>query len=192
MTTATTNGQPRGIPWRIVGWGGAAFLLLLPLVTGAPWEASDYILVAVIFGTVGGIIELTVRKSASVAYRAGVVVALAASVFHIWFTGAVGIIGNESNPGNVLYLGVVVIAILGSIATLGRARGLMWVMAVVAVAELLVPPIAYAGVADPVDAVLRREVFVLGGFFTAMWLLAAWLFRQSAAKADAESTGADG
>ena len=184
MTTATTNGEARGFPWRTIGWGTAAFLLLLPLVTGAPWTLSDYIFVGVIFAIVGGIIELTVRKSASFAYRAGVVVALAASVFHIWFTGAVGIIGNESNPGNLLYLGVVLLAIFGSIASLGRARMLAWVMAIVAVAELLVPPIAYMGVADPVEPVLRTEVFVLGTVFTGMWLLSAWLFRQSGSKGD--------
>ncbi|CAN5160188.1 MAG: hypothetical protein H0X53_02820 [Sphingomonas sp.] len=181
---ATTNGEPRSIPWRMVGWGTAGFLLLLPLVTGAPWTVSDYILVAVIFGTVGGLIELTVRKTASFAYRAGVAIALAASVFHIWFTGAVGIIGNESNPGNVLYLGVVALAIFGSIASLGRARTLARVMVIVAIAEMLVPPIAYAGLADPVDAVLRTEVFVLGTVFTGMWLLSAWLFREAAHKCD--------
>ena len=37
MASRADNGGKRGrIPWRIIGWGTAAFLLVLPLVAGAP------------------------------------------------------------------------------------------------------------------------------------------------------------
>jgi len=55
-----------------------------------------------------------------------------------------------------------------------------WVMSVIAVATVLVPVIAFAAVAEPRSDVLAPEVFGATGFFAAMWLLSAWLFRKAA------------
>lgn len=53
-------------------------------------------------------------------------------------------------------------------------------MVVAAVANLLVPPLALAGIADPVEPVFRPEVPIATVFFAGMWLFSAWLFRRAA------------
>ena len=177
------------LPWRMIGWGTAAFLLLLPLVamqfTGeVNWTVGDFIFAGMMFAIVGGILELAVWRSPKWSYRIAVGLAVASGFLHVWITGAVGIIGSEDTPGTLLYLAVVVVAIFGSILALGRSAGMSWAMLVTAVCEILAPIIAYAYVADPRSDVLRPEVFATGIVFTGMWVVAAALFRSTAEEAE--------
>lgn len=185
MATNAGGDAGPGSAWRAVGWGIAVALLLLPLIAmqftdEVNWTVGDFAFAATMFAAVGGTLELTVRKTRSRAYRAGVAAALAAAFLLIWINGAVGIIGDEGNPGNLPYLGVVLIAIAGAIVTRARAAALARVMTLVAIANLLVPALALAGVADPVEPVFRPEVPIATAFFAGMWLVSAWLFRKAA------------
>jgi hypothetical protein len=189
--TADKGVEGHTIPWRVIGWGGAGFVLLLPLVamqftTEVNWTTSDFIFAGVMFAVTGGIIELAVWRSRKWSYRGAVAIAVASGFLHVWITGAVGIIGSEANPGNLLYLAVVAIAILGSIVALGRPAGMTLAMGIAAIAEILVPFIAYASVADPVIDVLQPEVFGSAVVFAAMWLSSAALFRKAAREENPE------
>lgn len=173
------------LPWRIIGWGAAAFLLLVPLAamqfTGeVNWTLSDFIFAGIMFAIVGGILELAVWRSPKWSYRIAVGLAVASGFLHVWITGAVGIIGSEDNPGNLLYLAVVAIAIFGALVALGRPAGMAWAMLLTAVCEIAAPFIAYAYVADPRSSVLEPEVFAIGIVFTGMWIAASRLFRSAA------------
>ena len=186
MAVTVENGAQRsGFPWRLAGWAVPLVLLILPAVAmqftpQVRWTVGDFIFAAIVFGLIGAIVELAVARSASWAYRGGVGLAVAAAFLHIWITGAVGIIGSENNPGNLLYLGVVAVAAFATIVVLGRAAGMAWAMAIAAVAEVLVPILAYAGIADPVSDVVAPEVFATGILFTGMWIVAAALFAKAA------------
>ena len=177
--SAGTSGGGRAIPWRLIGWGIAAFLLLLPLVTNAPWTASDYVFMGVLFGLVGLGIELAVRRG-NAAFTMGAALAIAASFLLIWINAAVGIIGSEQEDANLLFLGVVALALLGSAAALFRPAGMVVAMAAAAVAQLLVPPAAWLLWPDARAALWQPEVIVLTGFFAGMWVASAWLFRKAA------------
>lgn len=182
MTDKIIDGGRRGIPWRIVGWGGAAFLLLLPLIANAPWTLSDFIFMGVLFGVAGLVLELAVRASGNIAYRAGVGMAVAATFLLIWVNGAVGFLGDEGNPANLIFFGVIAIAILGSFIAGFRAAGMARAMFATAAAQLLVGVIALAaGLGSPgyeglYEAVMGTTVF------TALWLISAWLFHKAAGK----------
>lgn len=160
------------MPWRIVGWGTAALLLLLPLVAmqfteEVRWSPGDFIFAALMFGTVGAAFELTIRSTRNWAYRAGVACALGASFLIVWAGGAVGMIGDEDNPYNLLFLGVIVVALVGSVVARFRARGMAVAMGVAALAHI---GLAVGGMFTD----LR------GGIFSALmagaWVLAAALF----------------
>ena len=168
---AQSGGGRRGLPWRIVGWGLAALLLLLPLVTNAPWTLSDYIFMAVLFGFVGGLFELTVRMSRNYAYRAGVGFALAATFLTIWVNGAVGMIGDEDNPYNLIFLGVIGVALLGAVVARFRPEGMTLAMAIAAAAQFLAG--AFGAFTD-----LRGGI--LSALFAGIWLLSAALFVKAA------------
>ncbi len=185
MAAQTNNGSKGGQPWMTAAWVTVtALILLAPLVAmqmdveGVNWTVSDFALVGGVLVTAGLIYELAARAG-NLAYQAAVAIALGASILSLWVTGAVGIIGDEGNPGNLLYVGVVVLAIVAAIVTRGRAAPMALAMVLVAIAELLVPVIAYAGVADPTRDVLAPEVLFAAGFLTVSWLLSAWLFHKS-------------
>jgi len=174
MANGADDGRGRrGGRWRIAGWGIAALVLLLPLVAmqftdEVDWDETDFIFAGVLIGAVGGAYELTVRMSRSWAYRAGAAAALAAAFLIVWANGAVGMIGDEDNPYNLLFLGVIVLALAGAIAARFRAAGMALAMAAAAVAQAAV---AVGGLsADPRGAVLSTA-------FAGLWLLAAALFR---------------
>lgn len=121
ITASPTTSRHFNI-WRIIGWGGAAALVLAPLVAmqfthEVNWDETDFIFAAVIFGIVGGLIELAVRKSSNWYFRFGSMFAVLAGFMVIWSNLAVGMIGNEDNPVNLWFGAVLLIAITGSIAS---------------------------------------------------------------------------
>lgn len=167
--------------WRILGWGGAAGLILLPLVamqftSEVNWTGSDFIVAIVMFGSVGLGLELAVRRG-NRAYTAAAGIALLVSFLSFWFTGAVGIIGNESEASNLLFLGVIAVALAGSAIALFRPKGMAVAMAVTAVAQLSVPIVASIMGDSLLSAIWAPEVIVITILFTAGWLASARLFR---------------
>lgn len=173
---AVTDRKTGGVPWRPIGWGAAASIPLLHLVAmqfthEVNWTLGDFIFAGVVIGAVGGTFELTVRASSNWAYRAGVAAALAAAFLIIWSNAAVGMIGSEDNSYNLLFGGVILIALVGALIVRFRPGGMALVMAAAATAQ------AGAGLgglaADPRGAVLSTG-------FAGLWLLAAALFAKSA------------
>lgn len=180
---ADNDGKKGGIPWRIIGWGTAAFLLILPYIAGAPWTASDYVFAAVMFGIVGGLIELAARTSRNFYYRAGALIAVAASFLLVWINGAVGIIGDEGGAANLMFMVVIAIALAGAIVARFRADGMARAMAVTAVVEALVAvPVVALGLGANEPPGLLGILVLIGGF-TGMWGLSALSFRKAAAAA---------
>lgn len=172
----------RGIRWRIVGWGGAALLLLLPLIANAPWTLSDFIFMGVLVGVAGLVLELAACTSGDIAYRAGVGMAVLAAFLLVWVNGAVGFLGNEDNPANLMFFGVIAIAVLGAFIAGFRAAGMARALSATAAAQLLVGVIGLAaGLGSPgykgvYEAVMGTAVF------TALWLVSAWLFHKAAGR----------
>ena len=166
------GGERRRIPWRAIGWSIPALLLLLPLAamqftSEVDWTAADFVVAAVLLGSVGLAFELIVRKSRSLAYRLGAATAVIAAFLTVWVNGAVGMIGAEDNSYNLLFGGVLVLALAGAVLARFEPRGMVRVMLAAAVAQAL----AGAGglSADPLGG-----VFSIG--FAGLWLLAAALF----------------
>lgn len=182
-----TNGAQlaRGAnPWRIVGWGFAAALLLTPAVamqlsTGVNWTMFDFAFAAVLIGGTGLLIELATRASSRWSYRCGAFLALAAAFLLIWINGAVGIIGSEGNPANLVFLGIIGIAAAGAAIARGRPGGMARATAVAAAAQALTGVVVFAtgiGSSEPPGPI---GLFVLIESFALLWLGSALLFRHA-------------
>lgn len=170
--------------WRLFGWGAAAGLLALPLVAmqftrEVNWDGFDFLVAAILIGGVGLGLELAVRATRNSGYRVAAALALLTGFLVTWSNLAVGIIGDEDHPANLMFFAVVALAILGSVAARGRARILGRVMAFAGVGQFVVPGIAFLIWSPTVDANLGR-VLVFNGVFAAMWLTSAWLFGRAA------------
>jgi MFS family permease len=162
--------------WRVVVWGGAALLLLAPLVAmrftdEVHWTGSDFVIFGIMLAVPLGALELAVRATKSMAYRAAVAVALGACFLMTWANLAVGIIGNENNPLNLMFFGVLAIGMIGALKERFQPRGMVRVMVITGVAQMLIGLAALIG---------GHVIIVLTGFFVGAWFLAAWLFRKAA------------
>jgi hypothetical protein len=163
--------------WRLAAWGSAAALILLPLVamrftTEVNWGPRDFAFAIALVLFVGIAYEAAVRMSAHRAYRAAAGLALAATFVVWWANAAVGIIGSEDNPVNLLFDAVPLLGIVGGLLVRFRAHGMARVMVAVAGAQVAVAAFAFAG------GFGFTGPFTV--FFTAMWLTSAWLFAKAA------------
>jgi hypothetical protein len=184
---SASDGGGAPFPWRIVGWAGVVALLLLPLVADAPWTLSDFVVASILLGGAGLLLELIIRISSNIFYRAGAAVAVAACLLLVWVNGAVGFLGDEDNPANLMFLGVIVIAVLGAVAASFRPAGLAKTMLAAAGVQIGVGVIGLAGgFASPGYAGLY-EVTMGTTLFACLWFLSAGLFRMAAKQQDSAS-----
>lgn len=183
--TSNASEQRSAINWRVVGWGAAGLILLLPLVAmrltdEVNWTASDFLFAGLLLGSVGLILELAGRRTTDRTYRAAVGCAVAAAFLVIWSNGAVGIVGSENNDANALFNLVPLIALLGSLVARFRAPGLARVMLGTAMIQVLVTVIVLAVGWSERASIWPREFLYSAGGFGGLWLASAWLFRRSA------------
>jgi hypothetical protein len=175
---------PRSSRWRIAAWTIARIILLLPLVAmqftdEVNWDVADFAFAAVLLGGVGLAYELAVRKSSDTTYRVAIGVALAAVFLLVWVNAAVGIIGSEDNDANLMYGGVLAVGVIGAIIARFQPRGMVRALFATALAQASVAVVALiAGLGSPGSGPL--EIVALNGFFVALFVASAWLFRRSA------------
>jgi hypothetical protein len=168
-----------------------ALLLLIPLVTmqfthEVVWTLSDFIIAGVLLFGTGLTYLLVARLGSNATYRLAVGVAVMAGLLLIWINLAVGFIGSENNPANLLYSGVLATAFIGAIAARFRPQGMAYAMFAAALVQFVVPFIA-ASIWKPEVNLGMMQVLALNTIFAGIWATSGWLFRR-ASGASANST----
>jgi energy-converting hydrogenase Eha subunit C len=190
MEIAETRGGQR---WRIFGWGFAVALLAAPFVAmrmhaqGVDWSPGDFVFAAVIFATVGGLLELAVRLTRSRLYRGATALALLGGLLVVWANLAVGIVGSEHNPDNQLFFVALLMGIAGAIGARFKADGMKRAMITTAVAIVVVFAIAESG--RPDEPMVHPLVEGVGtSIFVLLFVGSAWLFRKAATRQSSSSS----
>ncbi len=125
------------------------------------------------------------------AYRAAAGVALAAALILVWLSLGVGIIGADGDPANMLYFGVLAVGIIGALIARLRPRGMARALFATALAQALVAVIVLIfGLDPPWNPPL--EILALNGFFVALFVGSAWLFRNAAREQPPAGAGPEG
>lgn len=173
-----------------------AVILLIPLAAmlltdDFNWGLIDFVLTGALLFAAGLTYQLFTKQSGNTIYRAAVAIAIATAAFLFFSNLAVGIIGSEDEPANVMYFGVIAVAILGTVLARFRPRGMARAMFVTALAQASTIIIALVfGIHHyPESSVL--EIFAVNGFFMMGWVVAGLLFRwagESGVKVDAGVT----
>lgn len=185
---------------RMIVWGGAALLLLLPLaamqITGEmAWNGFDFLVFGAMLALAGGALELGARLSRNLVYRLAYGLAVASGFALVWANLAVGLVGSEDNPANLIYFGVLVLAILGALFVRGRAPGMARTMFAAALVPVSVSLIALAlligGAPEMTAGSLARIVLVNGFFFTlfAGSAVLFWLGARTTERSEADGDG---
>lgn len=170
---------------RVIGMALATGLLLLvPLAAmrfsdDVQWKPADFVVAGVLLFGTGLMYELIASKGGTIAYRVAVGAALGATLFLVWSNLAVGLIGSEANPVNLLYGGVLVVGLIGAIIAGLRPGGMARVLFAMALTQALVPVIALTLWKPPVPSLEVNEVGA-NVFFIALFVGSALLFQRAA------------
>ena len=176
--TATYKGRASDDLIRIVVWGGAGLLLLLPWVAmrftdEVAWDATDFIVIGALLAMACGACELVLRASGDLRYRIAAGIAIATGFLTVWVNLAVGMIGSEANAANLLFGGVLIVALVGAALARLRARGMAVAMAATAGAQVLATVLAAVLAGWDIGA-------ALAACFSLPWLVSAVLFHTAA------------
>ena len=168
--------HPRRNPLRPYIWGLAAFLLILPgiamqFTSEVDWNTADFVIFGVMLLVACGIYEAAPRFSGSMAYRLAVGLAVLAGFLIVWINAAVGIIGNESNPANIMFYLIPLVALIASLLARFKAPGMVRAMQITAIAQASTALIAVA--------MGWGHIWVLTAMFVAIWLTSAHLFNKA-------------
>lgn len=115
-------------------------------------------------------------------YRAGVGVAVGTALFLLWAMGALGIIGIEGDPADLMYFGVLAVGIGGAIVARFQTDGMARAMLVTAAATGVVGVIALMLGKHQAEYSSVLEILGLTGMFATLFAGSAWLFRSAAAQ----------
>jgi hypothetical protein len=172
--------RTRFVVWALV----VALLMLLPVAMQFTDEVqgNEAIAYGVLLLAFGGLYELArwLRTRGST-YRLAFGVGFAAAFLVFWANGAVGIIGSEDNPANLMYGAVFAVGLVGAVISRLKPRGMAPTLFLAALIQVLIPVVAFfiwpakaswgnAGVSG---------VFVINLLFAALFVLSATLFRRA-------------
>ena len=143
------------------------------------WDLFDFALFAVLVLSVLALLLWAVRKTQNRYYRAGAALALVGIFLLIWVNGAVGIIGAENSDANTVFAALPGIALIGAFLARGQAFGMRLVLSAMAGVQLLIAVVTLIMGLGNSGPGWPWDLIALSAFFTALWLVSAWLFRRA-------------
>jgi hypothetical protein len=162
----------------------AGLVLMVPLLAmqvsdQVVWSPADFAVAGTLLVGTGLMYQQIARRAGHVAYRVAAGVALAAALLLVWVNLAVGVIGSEDNPANLMYLGVLAVGLIGAILARFQPHGMARTMFATALTQALVAVIALvfrlgAPENGPLVIVFGNAVFV------ALFAGSATLFQHAA------------
>ena len=185
MTAILGPAAWRRNPLRWLLWTIPAALLVLPAVAmqftpEVQWTGFDFVFAGVLLFGSAALIDLVMRKVGNWAYRLGVGLTVLTSFLLIWINGAVGIIGDEDNPLNLVYIAEILVAAGGAVIARFQPRGMARALSAATLVQAAVTvavPVAGWGAGDPPGVI---GLVMLNAVFLALWLIAAGLFANAA------------
>lgn len=162
-------------------------ILLVPLIAmqfteEVIWTLSDFVIAGLLlFGT--GLTYILVKaKSSELTYRIAVGFGLISGFFLLWVNLAVGIIGSEDNPINLLYFAVIAVGLIGSFMARFQPDGMVLTMFGMAFVQALVAAIALIGGYYQSPPSTVTHILSINGLFITLFVTSALFFRHSAQK----------
>ena len=129
-------------------------------------------------------------KTGNTAYKSAVGLALATPFLLVWMIGAVGVLGRDGDRADLMYIGVFAVGIIGAIIARFQPHGMARALFATALAQALVAVIALIAGMHQAPYSSVGEILGLNGFFVALFLGSAWLFRNAARERTPAGAGA--
>ena len=119
-------------------------------------------------------------KTENTNYKTALVLAVATALILFWVIGAVGVLGADGDPADLMYIGVLAVGVTGAIIVRFQPMGMARAMITMAFAQALVTVIALIIGKQDAPYMSVFEIVSLNGFFITLFLGSARLFQKSA------------
>ena len=185
MTNITEGSRRFDGALRNAAWSGALLLWVLPFVAmqfsdEVDWAGEDFVVWGIMLLSACVAFGVILRRSDGWPYLAGGTVAIGSAFLLIWVNLAVGIIGSESNPANLIYVGVLAIGVAGTLLARLGAQGMAYTMAALTAAQLVAGAVPLVIGWGAEEEFWLPVIILANGFFAALWLISAVLFWRAA------------
>ncbi len=144
------------------------------------WSVFDFMFMGLLLSACQLAYVLMSSRFKSLAYKSALAMAILVIFLLVWVNAAVGIIGNENNPANLMYLGVILLGIAGAWVSRLQAKGMALTLLFCCLAMVLVGILTWYLSSGVQRSDLLRDILFLSGFFCALMLVAAGLFLAAA------------
>ncbi|WP_045689660.1 hypothetical protein [Hymenobacter sp. AT01-02] len=139
---------------------------------------SQFVMAGILLLVLGLLYLLVASRGRSGTYKLAAGVATAASLLLVWGNLAVGFIGSEDNPMNLLYGAVLAVGFIGAAVARLQPQGMARAMFAAALTQFAVPLVALL-IKRPELNMGVLWVIVLNTVFAGLWVAAGWLFRRA-------------
>ena len=176
-------------PRRVVGtFAVTALILTIPLVAmqftdEVTWTLTDFVVAGAMLLSAGLAYEFVAGRTHATLYRAAAGLAVGTMLFLVWAILAVGVIGAEGDPFDLIYGAVIAIAVMGALAARFDPRGMARALLAAATAQALVIVVALLLGKQHSEVSSIGEIVMINGIFVALFATAAALFWQAARSA---------
>ena len=119
-------------------------------------------------------------QTGNTSYKAAVALVVVTVVILFWVIGAVGVLGADGDPADLMYIGVLAVGITGAIIVRFQPMGMARAMIVMALAQALVTVIALIIGKQDAPYMSVFEIVSLNSFFVSLFLGSARLFQKAA------------
>lgn len=154
-------------------------LLAMRVTDAVAWSVFDFVAAAALLFGAGFGYAVLLRAGEGFAYRAAAGLAVLAVLLLCWANLAVGLIGAEDHPANLLYLALPALGGIGAVMSRRRASGMARTLLAMALAQAAIGALAIsAGWGLPWSG--TTEIGAITAVFVLLFLASAALFARAA------------
>jgi hypothetical protein len=157
-------------------------ILSIPFVamqfnTGVDWSVFDFAIAGTLLFTTGLILMFVMRTTSNLVYRVASVLGIGTVFFMFLANLAVGLIGSGPHAGNFMYIGVLIVGIIGAIRSKFNAEGMEQTMYAMAIVLAIIAAVALIMNMDEYPGSSVVEILGVNAFFAVPLLISGLLFR---------------
>jgi len=161
-------------------------LIAMQFTQEVDWGVADFIVMGILIFSMAFAYVLLARYAPNFIHRAAIGSAIGTTFFMVWANIAVGLIGAGPHAGNLMYIGVVAVVIIGTYFSRFTANGMELAMFGAALSLVLVAVIALLANMQSYPQSSITEIISVNAFFALLYCISGLLFRYMALQQTSE------
>lgn len=163
-------------------------LIAMQFTSEVNWSVGDFIIMGILIFSTALAYVLISRYAPNFIYRAAIGAAIGTTFLMVWANLAVGLIGAGPHAGNLMYIGVVAVVIMGTYFSRFTAKGMELAMFGAAFSLVLLAGIALLANMQALPGSSVAEIIAVNAFFAFLYCIGGLLFRYVALHQSQEKT----